>query len=404
VSSDKTGGKARSKPGGKAGKAASTPSGPSAWDRVRPAAFRDARFHPYRIGAVAVGLAVAVSAATYIGNEGGGGSTTAAPRPTSTTPSAPAPQPTRSQTPGEQWRAGVLLDYQPLNGTIITYQQVIQAWQKGTASDTDLQGIFELGEVNFKDTRDRLQAREPFAQAPQSLENFRLSAQIFLESARIGQTAITVPAGSLRDQLRNQVDRLRNLADRVYDQAEVELAPFVPDPFDNPDVVLLPPPAVPDFAFQGIAVGAPLDTPTPKPAEQRGFIKDEDKPFQPFAQWAAAVRASGVPSADALARGITSGSGEQLRALARSYTASADRLYTTADPRGERTDSTRVQLGLLVDAEAARTAQAATLLQGVPQAALRTSAQRLALLGDQLWDRRLGARDTGFPASLLRDA
>jgi len=97
----------------------------------------------------------------------------------------------------------------------------------------------------------------------------------------------------------------------------------VPDPFDNPDVVLLPPPAVPDFAFQGIAVGAPLDTPTPKPAEQRGFIKDEDKPFQPFAQWAAAVRASGVPSADALARGITSGSGEQLRALARSFTASA---------------------------------------------------------------------------------
>ena len=82
-----------------------------------------------------------------------------------------------------------------------------------------------------------------------------------------------------------------------------------------------------------------------------------------------------------------------------SFTAAADQLYTAPDPRDERRVSTRVQLGLLVDAEAARAAQAATLLpQGVQRASLRTSAQRLALLGDRLWDPRLGVRDSGLPA------
>lgn len=389
--------KASGKPAGKAR------PGSALWNRIRPAAFSDARFHPYRVVAVAAGLAVAISAATFIGNSGDGGSTTAEPQSVSeSTAPQPSASPSPQGTPAQQWRAAVIDDFRALNGTVISYQQVLQSWQEGTASETDLKGIFDLGVRNFTDTREALAVREPFPKAPRALENFRISAALYLESARIGRSTLAVPEGQLRAQLRNQVDRLRNLADRVYDQAEVQIDRFLPEPIDDPNIKLFRPPEVPDFAFQGIAVGPPLDTPKPTPTEQRAYIADEDKAQRSFSAYAAIVDAT-VPSVRELATAITTGTTAELRTVARKFTNAADILYESPNPQGERVVSTLVQLGLLVDAEAARAAQAATLLSGVTQAELQTSAKRLALLGDRLWDERLGERDSGFSESLLSD-
>jgi hypothetical protein len=63
--------------------------------------------------------------------------------------------------------------------------------------------------------------------------------------------------------------------------------------------------------------------------------------------------------------------------------------------------STRLQLGLLFDAEAAQVGQAAALAPAANHEALLGAAKTLAVLGDKLWDARLGERTTGFPDSLL---
>jgi hypothetical protein len=87
--------------------------------------------------------------------------------------------------------------------------------------------------------------------------------------------------------------------------------------------------------------------------------------------------------------------------LSEAYIRASDHLYAVADPKGQRAVNTRVQLGLLIDSEASRAAEAARLATGAPASALTKIAQTLALVGDELWDDRLGARHTGFPAALL---
>ena len=56
---------------------------------------------------------------------------------------------------------------------------------------------------------------------------------------------------------------------------------------------------------------------------------------------------------------------------------------------------------MLVDAESTTAAESATLVPQASQAAMRTIAQTLAVIGDDLWDTRAGSRSTGFLTSLL---
>lgn len=379
-----------------------TPPPPGLWQRIGPGAFAAYRFNPYRIGALALVLALAVVGATYLGNRSSDdGSTTTDPTttPVPASPTASASASAAPLTPAQTYRAGLADDFAGVSGIIISYQQTLAAWDKDTVKDSDLVGTFTLVKTRCAETRDLLAKRTPFDKAPRALSDYQLSAQLFLESARVGSAALQVPKGPLRDQLRLQVNRLRALADRTFDQANAEFAPALPAVEKNPDINATLPLEVPDFAFQQIAPGPPLDITPPKPAAQRETIKD--KAQQPFSAWADAVKTA--PSAAELATAINRGTTSDLQAVSRRFTAASDSLFTAPDPEGEHIISVRVQLGLVVDAEAGRAAQAAALTTGLTQASLRSSAQRLALLGDRFWDPRLGTRDSGFPAGLLQD-
>ena len=85
-------------------------------------------------------------------------------------------------------------------------------------------------------------------------------------------------------------------------------------------------------------------------------------------------------------------------------TASSDHLHASPDPVGERQLSARVQLGLLVQAEALRAAQVSRLAERALRPEAAEIAKVLALLGNGMWDdARLTVRETGYPKTLLTD-
>lgn len=378
------------------------PSSPSVWERFGPGAFAESRFNPYRITAVLVGLALVIAGATWLGNRDSG-STTAEPTQTAPPPTS-VPSPTTTPvTAGEAYRQRVFAAYGVgTNSVIITFQQTLLNWSEGKGTDAEFKGAMDIGFNNFVLTRAALEEIEPFPEAPAALPAYKQANYLFLEASRVGRVAFNVPPGDQRDQLRDQVRRLTQLADRTFDAARRELEPFLGLLPDAEGVVEPNPPAeVPDFRSQGLLPGPPLEAGVTPSSAPRRTLTAEDKKQVPFAQWAEVANAA--PGAERVAQQVTGDDTGGLATLSRELVAAADALYLAADPEGEHEVNVRVQLALLIQAEASRAAQMATLTTGTTSTSLRTSAQRLALIGDTLWDDRLEGRDTGFPKALLDD-
>jgi hypothetical protein len=116
-----------------------------------------------------------------------------------------------------------------------------------------------------------------------------------------------------------------------------------------------------------------------------------------------AVHRIDIPPAGELAAAITSGDASRLQQLSNRFVGAANAVNATPDPQGQREISTTVRLGLLVDAESARVAQAATLVTDTAQGGRLTDvARRLALIGDGMWHPALGPRQSGFNPDLLK--
>ena len=159
---------------------------------------------------------------------------------------------------------------------------------------------------------------------------------------------------------------------------------------------------VPSFAGSDLAPGPPLSMAKPgAPADRR---YEEFRPEGPYATWQAAVEAAKIPTVEAEAKAIKDAGIEELDDLAEQLTAASDLLYAAPDPMDERELSTRVQLGLLVQAEAMRTAQVSRLVDDKLRPEAVEISKVLALIGNRMWDdARLGVRDIGYPPSLLTE-
>ena len=289
------------------------------------------------------------------------------------------------------WKAAALGDFGRLNGVVGDYLKTLGEWQMGKADATAVASRVDLVLPEFLATADALAKREPFTAAPRALDDYRKAVALYVQSARIAKAAVTLPRGPLQVQLQLSSSRVRHLGDRVYDQAEVELAPYLPstDALEGVEYEKLP--EVPQWSSLGLAAGPPLDE-TPATSKPREYVKD--RPQESFDRWKKDVEQAEVPGASEVAAAITSGSTHDLKSLSEQLTRASDELVDGKDPRGERVVATRVQLALLVDAEATRAAQAATLASGAAQQ-LRAVARSLILIGDGLWDPRLGARVSG---------
>jgi hypothetical protein len=335
---------------------------------------RRSRLHKALIAAVALIGVVAGAVALFVTSSGRSAHT-------------PSAQSQRSQ--GAPWMTAALTDFTPMKGVLVAFVKTLSDWQDGHASSAAAAGQVDHALPEFLATRDALARRAPLASAPRALDDYRRAVALYIEAAQMAKVATGLPDGALQHQLKLSYARLRNLADRVFDQSAVELAPYLPVPPSLEGIEIQKPAEVPLWASLGLAAGPPLDI-APPLAPHRAY--QATRPHEPFASWANDVQRAGVPSAADVASAITSGSTAALRALSDRLTAASERVQASADPTGERVVSTRVQLGLLVDAEGTRAAEAATLVTGTARQQLGTLAQRLTALGDGLWDERLGAR------------
>jgi hypothetical protein len=132
-----------------------------------------------------------------------------------------------------------------------------------------------------------------------------------------------------------------------------------------------------------LAAGPPLDAP-PQQAAASPPLRQQSRPQESASAWANDVRNAGIPSEAEFAAALRGAPADRLGELARRYIAAAERLRARPDPKGQRERSAVLRLGLLVDADAARTTQAATFLQDGPQHDLTDVGRTIAGVGKDL--------------------
>lgn len=299
-------------------------------------------------------------------------------------------------TPAQLWREEVLLDFTPTKAALRGFVESLEGW---TGKDEARANQARAALAGFLATRDALAERTALPAAPRALANYQAAAVLYVEAGRLATAGARLPGGDLQEQTRLTVKRLRALGDRVFDQAGVELAPHM-QAGAVPDLGAARSAEVPLWSAIGLAPGEPLAGPLPVGGAIRGY--EQVRPEQEFPAWAADVAKAGVPAVTDLVTTVADGPPARLRTLADALSEAADALYAVPDPAGERALSTRVQLGLLVQAEAVRVAQVAELAGGSTGSALTEVARTLLLVGTDFWDPRLGERDSGLPATLLR--
>lgn len=313
---------------------------------------------------------------------------------------SPAPATTVPLTPQQQqvqaWSDQINRDFAPLASSLQALLLDVKPWEEGTTPATAATVRADVTKLlpDFEAARQSLDQQAPLTLAPQAIDDYRSAAALYLESVRLDGAAAGQPAGALEHQIQLSADRVRELADRVYDQATVVLQPYTPTTPPTPGVTIVKPLDVPVWAEVGLTAGPPLDTATPA-APKTSY--QTTRPQEPLAAWRAQVAALDLPAPAAEADAIRTGTATTLRSMSDLFAAAEARLTADPDPRDGRVAGTRLRLGLLVDAEATRAAEEAVLLGPAPAAApLRQVSAALAVIGDGLWDDQLGPRATGL--------
>jgi hypothetical protein len=342
------------------------------WSRRRPA------------GAATAALVLVVVAGVALVSSGGDGRTPRA-----------ASSPTASAAPAQAWRDAALRDLRPLTSVVVRLGTTVNDWQSGKLAAKDAGRALDALAFSMQEARTAIGQRAPLTAAPRALDDLRLTAELYLQATRVASLATGLPGGPLQVQLQRQFSRLRDLADRFFDQTDVELRPLLGAPRDITGVEVRRSAEVPDWDSIGLAVGPPLAVPGAA-TSPRSY--QTTRPQQAFSAWKADVERAAIPSGTAEATALTGGTQHVLGDLAGRFVASSDALYARPDPAGERAVSTRLQLVLLVHAEALRAAQAAQLVPAGAGTGLARVATALAVAADGLWDARLGSRTTGLTA------
>jgi hypothetical protein len=299
------------------------------------------------------------------------------------------PQVTPAELRADQYQADVLTDFGTMPTALVFYLQTLQKWRSDQADVRQVVSVAQSMLANIVQAQHALAARAQFDPAPRALTDYRLSVDTYAQSATLTTVAAAMPRGPLRSQLQLAASRVQILADRIFDQGHDELKPFLAPEPELPSAHIHKPAEVPNWAAGAYAPGPPL-TAVGGVATEREY--QETRPEQSFHAWSTLVRESGLPTAEEEATALTSGPLATLRSEAKDFTRTADLLYARPDPVGERLVNTRLQLALLLHAEATQLAQAAALAPHAHHGELLELARALAGIGDRLWDQRLGTR------------
>jgi hypothetical protein len=292
--------------------------------------------------------------------------------------------------------------FKPLADDLVEVLESRRTWRAGQATTLDFALTLDAKRPSFEKARNDIVELRLAHSSDRSLDLYVEAAQLYLEMVRTLRVAVADVAEPLRLELDRSADRIRTLADRIYDQAKSAGDPGrTPTTAAHEEYRLTT--EVPDWVDEGLAAGPPLADP-PAPAPETPAIRQAVRPQQPERTWLDAVRVSRIPDAGRLGAAIDAHDVAALRAVADDLATAVDRLRAVPDPaRGGRARSAVLNLGLLVHEESARIGQGAGLIAD-PSVAGRLAdvARRLALIGDDLWDGAFGPRTSGFDRALLR--
>jgi len=296
------------------------------------------------------------------------------------------------------WDQKASAAFKPLVGDVPDLVQGAREWQDGQRSKEDFTQQVDAAVADFELTRGRLAMLAPSPKNKAAGQLYAHSAQLYVGVGRIYEVMLATQAGDVRTQLDLLARRVRELADRVFDRGHAALAPYVSEP-QAPDVEVRTPEEVPLWPEEGLAAGPPLDAPPP-PAAASPPLRQQSRPQEGAPAWAKDVRAARIPSYAELSSAmdrvsanakpdpsrppITGPDRDRLGGLAQRFTAASERLRSRPDPKGQRDRSAVLRLGLLVEADAARAAQAATFLTGAPQRDLARTAAVVSGIGRDL--------------------
>lgn len=351
--------------------------------------------------AVVVPLLVAVALiALMAANDDGDGSS--AVSTTTTVTASPEAQAFQSKV-DEAFRA--------LGDAIKVFLPKAQEFEAGKVTPADFKGAVDVAFPEFVKSRDAVAGLEEYKPEPAINTYFLHAADLYVETARVYGVAVDPTADPLRAQLNIAAKRLRTLGDRIYDRGRAELDPGFYAP-SSAEVEIRPPTEVPDWAAEGMAAGPPLAA-TPGPPATSPPVREptcgDDVP-EPCREevsekkWAGRVKDAGFPQAPDVVRALEAGDSAKLGELAATYETKTRELMAGADPKNDRERAAVIGVGLLIDGEAARLGQAATLLPaGEPRNRLTAVARRTLVVADDLLEAELGFDRSGLPRSLLSD-
>ncbi|MGH8998750.1 MAG: hypothetical protein ACRDY7_05100 [Acidimicrobiia bacterium] len=279
--------------------------------------------------------------------------------------------------------------FRPIGDGLSELLKAHDAWRKDPAKAGDLRATLDRVEPRFAEAADDVAALDPYRYDPRADDVYAASSRLFVEFAGLERLLVGQPAEALADQLELSGRRLRTVGDRLFDAAQVMIGV---DRLASTDSISIEGvPEVPDWLEEGMAAGPPLDDPPP-PAADPPPRREGERPQQPEGEWQDDIAELDIASDTQVTEAIGTGDADALRALARRLQDDAKALGDITDPTDGRERAVALRLGLLVDAEAARLAQAATLAGDPATAAeLSAMAKRLVPLGEGL---RAGALAT----------
>ncbi len=141
------------------------------------------------------------------------------------------------------------------------------SWQSGKLAAASLISDINKDWPDIDSTRADLAKEAPFALAPTALNDYQMSVDLYVESFRMAIVAARLPPGAMQSQLQLSTSRIRELGDRIYDQATAVLSPYAPPLPNTNGNELIKPADVPVWASVRLAAGPPLDAPPPSFAQ-----------------------------------------------------------------------------------------------------------------------------------------
>lgn len=234
-----------------------------------------------------------------------------------------------------------------------------QQWESGSVTTAAFVTDLQKTEAVMAAAQTAVASLPPYPGQPAVATMYQQTVALEVVVPEIQLSATAMAAGPLRQQVMLISDRVRELADRIFDQGRVlTAAGLVPNGVPAGSSIDLPL-EVPDWAAEGLAAGPPLAAPPPAP-DRYPPVRQGPRPTEPLAGWQASVARIGLPSAAAIQAALAGGRPAPLGALAAALDRDAGLLAAQPDPAvtDGRELSDRLRLSLLVQEEACRLGQA----------------------------------------------